>query len=71
MKDDCKARNQIDEVIHEKEIIIEMVKYESAIEVCNNIKKMIRAKTQGEEAITVHIDILLCRVSGIANYHYY
>lgn len=48
--------NQIDEVIHEKEIIIEMVKYESAIEVCNNIKKMIRAKTQGEEAITVHID---------------
>ena len=30
--------NQIDEVIKEKEIIIEKVKYESAIEVCNNIK---------------------------------
>lgn len=48
--------NQIDEVINEKEIIIEKVKYESAIEVCNNIKKMIKVKTQGKEAITVHID---------------
>lgn len=48
--------NQIDEVINEKEIIIVKVKYESVIEVCNTIKRMIQVKTQEEEAVTVHID---------------
>ena len=48
--------NQIDEVISDKDIIIEKVKYESAIDVCNSIKNMIQTKMQKEESITVHID---------------
>ena len=48
--------NQIDEVINEEEVIIEKVKYESVIEVCNRIKKMIQAKMLSEETITIHID---------------
>lgn len=48
--------NQIDEVINEKEIVIEKVKYESAIAVCNSIKEMVKAKMHSAEMVRIHID---------------